>query len=159
MDVVVDTDVLSTLTKVGKTALLQQLFPKSNIILCPSVQSEISKAVKLGILDSAPANFSQVELTQSEKNVAKEIGGRTSLGGADIECLAVSKSRDCLLLSNDKQVGNEAISLGVERLSLPMLLREFWKAGILQKAEVARLADEIERKDRIVIRNKHLLLS
>jgi predicted nucleic acid-binding protein len=73
MDVVVDTDILSTLTKVGKTALLQQLFPKSKIILCPSVQSEISKAVKMGILDSAPANFSQVELTPSEKNVAKEV--------------------------------------------------------------------------------------
>ena len=40
-----------------------------------------------------------------------------------------------------------------------MLLREFWKAGILQKAEVARLVDEIERKDRIMIKNKHLLLS
>ena len=91
MDVVVDTDILSTLSKVGKTALLQQLFPKSKIILCPSVQSEISRAVKLGILDSEPANFSQVELTQSEKNVAKEMGGRTSLGGADIECLTVSK--------------------------------------------------------------------
>ena len=159
MDVVVDTDILSTLTKVGKTALLQQLFPKSEIILCPSVQSEISKAVKLGILDSTPANFSQVELTPSERNVAEGMAGRTSLGGADIECLAGSKSRDCLLLSNDKPVGNAAISLGVERLSLPMLLREFWKAGVLQKAEVARLADEIERKDRIVIRNKHLLFS
>ena len=157
MDVVVDTDVLSTLTKVGKTSLLHELFPKSNILLCPSVRSEISRAAKLGILDSEPASFSNVELTLSEKHAAREMRERRSLGGADVECLAVAKGRDCLLLSNDNQLGKEAISLGVDRLSLPLLLREFWKARVLSKAEAAILADEIEKKDRIVIKNKHLL--
>lgn len=158
MDVVIDTDVLSTFVKIGKTGLLHKLFPKSRILFCPAVHSEISRAVRLGIVDSMPATFSRIELTLPEKRLAKEIAGRTALGAADIECLSVAKSRDCLVLSNDRQVANEALSLGVDRLTLPLLLRELWKTGVLSKNEVTKLIDEIERKDRIVIKNKGLIL-
>ena len=40
MDVVIDTDILSTFVKIGKTGLLHKLFPKSKIFLCPAVHSE-----------------------------------------------------------------------------------------------------------------------
>lgn len=157
MHVVVDTDILSTFVKTGKAGLLHRLFPKSNILLCPAVHAQISRAVKLGIVDSIPASFSRIELALSEKRLAQEIGERTALGAADIECLTIAKSRDCLLLSNDRQVVNEALSLGVDHLSLPLLLREL-KSGVLSKAGVVKLVDEIERKDRIVIKNKRLIL-
>ena len=157
MDVVIDTDILSTLIKVGKAGLLQKLFPKSKILLCPAVHSEISRAVKLGILDSMPTGLSEVELTSSEKGLAVEIAGSAPLGAADVECLAVAKGRGCLLLSNDRQVGNKAISFGVDRMSLPLILRELWKAGVLPKTDVQMLSDEIEKKDRIVIKNKGLI--
>lgn len=158
MDVVIDTDILSTLVKVGKTGLLQRLFPRSKTLLCPAVHSEISRAVKLGIVDSIPASFSRIELASSEKRLAQEIGERTALGAAEVECIAVAKNRECLMLSNDRQAGNEALSLAVDHLSLPLLLRELWKAGVLSKAGVAKLIDEIERKDRITIGNKGLIL-
>lgn len=158
MDVVIDTDILSTFVKTGKTRLLHRLFPKSRILLCPSVLSETSKAVKLGILDSIPSSFASVELTSSKRSLAKGIAARTALGAADIECLSVARSRNCLMLSNDRHVGNETLSLGVEHLSLPLLLRELWKTGTLSKPDVAKLVDEIERKDRIVIKNKGLIL-
>lgn len=157
MDVVIDTDILSTFVKIGKTGLLHKLFPKSKVLLCPAVHSEIGRAVKLGILDSVPASFSRIELTQSERSLAKEVAGRTALGAADMECLSVARNRDCLMLSNDRQVGNEALSLGVEHLTLPLLLRELWKSGALSKSEVTKLVDEIERKDRIVVKNKGLI--
>ena len=54
MDVVIDTDMLSTFVKIGKAGLLTRLFPKSKILVCPAVYSEIKKAVILGILDSVP---------------------------------------------------------------------------------------------------------
>jgi predicted nucleic acid-binding protein len=150
MDVVIDTDILSTFAKIGKSRLLHKLFPKSEIFLCPAVRSEISMAVKLGILDSMPVSFSNVELTSSERPLAKEIAGRASLSMGDCECLAVAKRRNCLVLSNDRQVANEAVNLGLDRLNIPLLLRELWKAGVLPKADVSKLADEIERKDRFV---------
>jgi predicted nucleic acid-binding protein len=158
MDVVIDTDILSTFVKAGKAGLLQKLFPKSKIILCPAVRFEISRAVKLGIVDSIPASFSRIELTRSEKILAKEVGERTTLAAAEIEFLAVAKNRDCLLLSNDRRAGNEALSLAVDHLSLPLLLRELLKSDVLSKTEVVKFVDEIERKDRIVIRNKELIL-
>ncbi len=157
MDVVIDTDILSTFVKVGKTGLLHRLFPKSRILLCPAVHSEISRAVKLGIVDSVPASVSRIELALSEKRLAREIGERTALGAADIECLAVAKSRECLMLTNDRQVANETLSIAVNQLGLPLLLRELWKSGVLSKAGVVKLVDEIERKDRIAIKNKGLI--
>lgn len=50
MDVVVDTDVLSTFCKVDKLELLQKLFHKSTIIIAPSVYREIREAERLGIV-------------------------------------------------------------------------------------------------------------
>ncbi len=158
MDVVIDTDILSTFVKVGKTGLLHRLFPKSRILLCPAVHSEISRAVKLGIVDSVPASFSRIELATSEKRLAQEIGERVALGAADIECLAVAKNRRCLMLTNNRQAANEASSLGVELLSLPLVLRELRRSGMLSKAATAKLVDEIERKDKIVIKKKGLIL-
>ncbi len=155
---VIDTDILSTFVKVGKTRLLHRLFAKSRILLCPAVHAEISRAVKLGIVDSIPGSLSRIELAVSEKRLAQEIGERAALGAADIECLAVAKSRDCLMLTNDRQAASEALSLGVAHLSLPLLLRELRRSGVLSKAATAKLVDEIERKDMIVIKNKGLIL-
>jgi hypothetical protein len=123
-----------------------------------AVNSEIRRAVKLGILDSMPAGFFDLELSSSEERAAKEMTGKMTFGAADIECLVVAGDRDCLLLSNDRQVGDEAASLGLDHLSLPLLLRELWRTGVVPKADVAKLIDEIESKDRIAINNRSLIL-
>lgn len=157
MDVVVDTDVLSTFLKVGRPDLLLRLFPKSKILLCPSVESEIGKAVERGLVGPVPSDFSPIELARPERKLAAEIGERPALGSADCECLAVARSKGCLLLSNDKRVRSEALSLGVESMSLPLVLRELWRTRVMRKEDVANLADEIERRDTVVIKNRELI--
>ncbi len=159
MDVVIDTDVLSTFAKINKLELLQRPFPKSAIILTPNVYKEIKKGVKLGIVKySQPARFYRIKLDLSEKRLIREIRERRKIGSGDAECIAVAKQRNCLLITNDHEVEAEADLLSVRYLNLPLLLRELWKSKVIQKHQVVELMKEIEEKDRVVIKNKGLIL-
>lgn len=159
MDVVIDTDVLSTFAKINKLELLLRLFPKSTILLTPNVEREIKKGAKMGIVSyTRPRRFSRIKLDLSEKRLVREIRGRRRLGFGDAECIAVAKHRNCLLVTNDHEVETEADSLSVNHINLPLLLRELWRRKVVQKHQVVELINEIEKKDRIVIKNKGLIL-
>jgi len=155
MDVVVDADILSTFTKIDKLPLLSRLFRKSRLLICPCVSRELKRGVALGLLTySRPPRFSAIGLRKRERALAAEVRGRWNLGMGDAECLAVARIRNCVLLTNDRRVKNIAVSLSVEHLNLPLLLRELWKTRVLPKQRVAELMEEIERKDRVVVKNK-----
>lgn len=158
MDVVIDTDILSTFAKIGKLNLLRMLFPKSKILLVPSVFKEIKKGVRLRIVTFVqPPSFSKIKLDLAERRLIEEIRKRKNLGLGDAECIAVAKHRNCLFLTNDHEAQTEANSLSVDHLSLTLLLRALWKNRVMSKDRVGKLIDEIEKKDRVVIKNKHLI--
>ena len=154
MDVVVDTDILSTFLKVRRPDLIPKLFPKSKFFFCPAVVSEIQRAAEYGVASATRYELSAIKLTGAEKTIAKEIGRRPALGRADCECLAVAQFRNSLLLSNDRIVRGEASSRGIDVMSLPQVLRELWRMGVVKKEEAIKLADEIERKDNVVFKDK-----
>lgn len=152
MDIVIDTDILSTFCKIDELELLQRLFRKSTIVIAPSVYKEIRRAVQSGLLSySPPSSFSRVKITPTERTLAKEIHTRRKLGHGDCECIAIAKRRKCILLTNDQQAEKEAESLSIEHINLPLILRELWKTGIMPREKVIELVKEIETKDRIVI--------
>ncbi len=158
MDVVVDTDILSTFAKVNKLRLLSAVFPKSRILICPSVNSEIKKGAELGLLRySHPPHFLAIKLGAREKATAREVREALNLGLGDAECLAVARNRNCLLLTNDRKTEKAADSLSIDHLSLPLLLRELWRSHVAPKSRVVKLMDEIERKDNVVIKNRELI--
>jgi predicted nucleic acid-binding protein len=102
--VIIDTDVLSTFCKTDRLDLLARLFRKSIVLVAPSVNKEIRKAIGDGKFHySAPPSFSIVTLRPSERKLTKEILGRKRLGIAECECLAIARHRKCLLLTNDRQ--------------------------------------------------------
>jgi predicted nucleic acid-binding protein len=158
MDVVVDTDVLSTFLKVRRPDLIPKLFPKSKIFFCPAVVSEIHRAAELGMaVETRKYELDRIQLTQAEKAIAKEIGRRAALGRADCECLAVAQFRMSLLLSNDRTVRGEASSRGIDVMNLPQMLRGLWRTGVMKKEGVAKLAEEVERKDNVVFKDRRLI--
>ena len=148
---------LSTFLKIRRPDLIRKLFPKSKVFFCPAVVSEIQRAVELGMVTEARYGLSATKLTGVEKAIARGIGRRPALGRADCECLAVALFRISLLLSNDRTVGGEASSRGVYVMTLPQDLRELWRTGVMKKDDVARLAEEIERKDNVVFKDKRLI--
>lgn len=159
MDVIIDTDILSTFCKIGKLELLQRLFRRSIIIIAPSVYKEIREAVQSGLLSySPPARFSRIKLEPAERRLAKEIHERRRFGQGDCECIAIARQRKCLLLTNDQQAQREADLLSVEYINLLLILRELWKTGMMTRDQVIGLAREIEDKDKIVIKDLYSLL-
>lgn len=158
MDVVVDTDILSTFAKVNKLKLLSRLFSKSRILICPSVNLEIKKGVELGILGySPPSHFIAIKMGTRERAMTREFREDRNLGSGDAECLAVARNRKCLLLTNDRRAAKAADSLSIDHLDLPLLLREFWRSHLMSKSRVVKLLDAIERKDNVVIKNRELI--
>ena len=157
MDVVVDTDILSTLLKVRRPDLISKLFPRSKIFFCPAVVSEIHRAAELGMVSETRYELSATKLARAERVIAKEAGRRPALGRADCECLAVAQFRMSLLLSNDRTVRGEASSRGIDVMSLPQALRELWKTGVMNKEDVVELAEEIEKTDNVVFKDRRLI--
>jgi predicted nucleic acid-binding protein len=159
MDVVIDTDILSTFCKIDRLELLQRLFHKSTIIVAPSVSKEIRQAVQSGLLHySPPSSFSKVKLSPAERKLAKKIRAKRKLGQGDCECIAIARYRNCVLLTNDQPAEKEAESHSVEHMNLPLILRELWKTGIMPREKVIELVKEIETKDRMVIRDPSSIL-
>ncbi len=158
MDVVVDTDILSTFSKVNKLKLLSRLFSKSRILICPSVSLEIEKGVELGLLRySHPSPFIAIKLGPREKATAREVRAALNLGLGDAECLAVARERNCLLLTNDRKAEKAADSLSIDYLNLPLLLRELRRSHVMPRSRVLKLMNEIERKDNVIIKNRELI--
>lgn len=137
---------------------MQRIFPRSTILLTPTVSKEIARGINIGILGYPKIRFSRTKLDLSEKRLVRELRERKRLGLADAECIAVAKNRKCVLLTNDREVQREADSLSVNHMSLSLLLRELWRTKIITKHQVIELIKEIEEKDRIVMKNKGLIL-
>jgi predicted nucleic acid-binding protein len=158
--VVVDTDIMSTFIKTGKLNLLETLFVRSTILLTPSVYSELKTGQKVGMIKLSPSPiFSKIKLELAEKRAAKELRDRRKTSIADSECIAVAKNRRCLLVTNDRYTEKEADHLAIEHINLPGILRLLWKSKIMTKSQVNELINNIEKKDRIVIRNKNMIFA
>lgn len=158
MDIIVDSDVLSTFGKIRKYELLLKLFPKSKILVSPSVYQDLIVAKDLGygfveyVLDYKPQICT---LNQKENEESKKLKEREkSLGWGEIESIILAKDRGFILLTNDKRAIKTASKLKVDYFNLPMLLRQFWKQNILSKDEVRKIINLIEEKDKVFLLNK-----
>ena len=161
MDLIADTDILSTFSKISKSSLLQKLFPKSRIYISNKTREELLQAKKLGYKFVVKVvEFKSLKLTQNELIEYQQIKeARKSLSPADIETLVLAKQRNLLMLTNDISLLKEAIKYNVTYFNLPMILRELWKQKIVAKKYVNKLIEQIEKEDRILIVNKEIIFT
>jgi predicted nucleic acid-binding protein len=162
--ILVDTNILSTLAKVGKLDLLSQLFPQDEIGLVPAVYEEVHTGVEKGYstLQSILALVKQgrVHLVPlSEEELVIKTNLPRSFDEGEREIGAVAKQRQWPVLTNEKLVKNWCQRERIPCVDLPTFLRALWQAGIMMKEEVAVLINEIENKDRVVFKNKEQILA
>jgi len=159
MDLIADTDILSTFSKIKKLDLLQKLFPKSKIYISHESKEELLQAKKLGYKFVAKAlKFKSMMLTKDEMPEYQQIKeNRKVLSTADVESLVLAKFRNLMMLTNDVQLQKEATKYKVHYFSLPMILRELWKQRIIAKEYVNKLIEQIEKEDRVLILNKEII--
>ncbi len=158
MDLIADTDILSTFGKINSLQLLQKLFPNSKIYISSGNEAELLEAKKLGytfITRVMKFVYAKLSLSENEKIEFKKVKeNKKTLSSADVESLVLAKSRSLVILTNDINMQKEAAKQGVPYFNLPMILRELWKQKIITKEDAGKLISQIEKEDNIVIVNK-----
>jgi predicted nucleic acid-binding protein len=160
----VDTNIFSTLAKVGKLDLLLRLFEQEEIGIVPAVYEEVHTGVEKGysalqsILDLVKQGRIHLIPLSEEELVAKTSLPR-SFDEREREIVAVAKQRQWPVLTNEKLVKNWCQREELPRLDLPAFLRSLWRTGSVTKEEVEVLIKEIENKDRVVFKNKEQILA
>ena len=159
-----DTDVLSTFGKIRRLDLLRKLLPDATFLTPPSVYDELFKAkdrgyefvdhiLWSGILEVTP-------LTKEELGFLSRLREeRRSLGLGELEGISICKHRDCILVTNDTAAKKVCDQYMVKFIDLSMILKSLFATKILTGSELMKLIDEIERKDRVLIKDKDDILA
>jgi len=158
MDAILDTDIASTFGKIERFDLLKALFPNSILFISDSVEHELDREEKWKkVADNIKKKTKTAAPTKAEERSAETLLSKRRIGKAEAECIAIAKSRNMLLLTNDRIAIKEARKAGVDVMDLRALTRELWKQNILAKKSAAGLVSEIESKDSIIFANKELI--
>lgn len=168
MIVVIDTDIISCLAKIEKFQLLQKLFREAQFIVPQRVYEEIIRAKKEGyafvdyvlrLINDRVLDLTS--LTSAEILKIKELDENLNLHFGEIEAIVLALRKNAILLSNDSRVKKEIqrLDLGVEVFNLEDIISTLIDVGELtSENDVKQLIEEIEAKDRVLIRNKGYLL-
>jgi len=139
--------------------LLKDLFPNTRFFIPPSVYNELFKArergyefvdyvIESGILEVASLNKEELELLSELKEE------RRSLGLGELEGASICKHREYILVTNDRAAKKVCDQYGIEFIDLRMILKSLLIAEILTDNELKALIYEIERRDRVTIKDK-----
>jgi predicted nucleic acid-binding protein len=168
MIVIIDADIISCLAKIKRFQLLQNLFQNAQFIIPQRVYEEIIRAKKEGyifvdyILRLINNNILDLSiLTSDEISKIKDLEERLNLHFGEIEAIVLALRENSVLLSNDRQVKKEIqrLSLGIEVFNLEDVISTLIDVNELtSENDIRQLIDEIENKDRVLIRNKTYLL-
>lgn len=159
MSLVFDTDIISTFGKIKRLDLLKDLFPNTRFFIPPSVYNELFKArergyefvdyvIESGILEVAPLNKEELEL------LSKLREERRSLGLGELEGVSICEHREYILVTNDRAAKKVCDQYGIEFIDLRMILKSLLATAILTDNELKALIYEIERRDRVTIKDK-----
>ncbi len=123
-----DTTVLSNFAHIERPDLLRALF--SPLLVPPSVLEELMEGEMRALIPKCPWGWLDVVVpTTSEKVLAQEL--RKSVGPGEADGLAVAKSRNLLILTDDLDARQLADSLGLGLSGTLGCLRDLVKRSIL----------------------------
>ena len=144
--------------------MLEKLF-KAQFYIPPRVYEEILSAKEKGydfvdyaikLIDDRKIRIAT--LNETEVSMVKELAKKRKLGFGEIEAMALAKNKGWILLSNDKVVEKIAREIGVDVFNIEDILSAMIEFGIIGgEIELKDIIEEIETKDRMVIRNKEYL--
>jgi predicted nucleic acid-binding protein len=126
-----DTTVLSNFAHVERPDLLRVLF--SPLLAPPSVLAELMEGERRALIPKCSWGWLDVvEPTAPEEVLAEEL--RKSVGPGEAEGLAVARSRNLLILTDDLDARQLAESLGLDLSGTLGCLRDLVKRSILDVA-------------------------
>jgi predicted nucleic acid-binding protein len=160
--ILVDSNILSSFTRVGELGLVFTLFDRTRLGVTPAVMAEINGALAEGCswleevrLLVAGGQLDLVAPQADELLVAKSLPA--SLGAGEREAIALAQSRGWAFLTNDKRARNYCRQAGLRAYDLPGLLRAIWQGRVRSAQFVEQLCARIEAAEGMVIRNKEAI--
>ena len=157
--IIIDNNILSTFAKIGRLDILFRLFPQRQIAIVPAVYDELRIGIRKGYVQLEDV-MAMVEkksirlITLTEAEIFLKPTLPVSFDEGELESVAVCKSREKPLLTNERSVKNWCIKEDIKYADLPDLLRACWQSTVMSKKEVKSLIEDIEEKDNITFRSK-----
>lgn len=154
MPFVLDCDIASTLAKIDRMELLEQLFPDSSLFITGAVRSELLRSERAGF--SYPEKVfdatSLTGLTDDALESFEEFSSNEGIHYGEAEGIALCKARDWIFLTNDSLALDFCQRNGVKALNLKDLLVHAAKEEALDREEMEQVIAEIEEKDNTTIK-------
>ena len=155
--VFVDTDVLSTFSKIQRLQLLFDVFNQDKLNIATAVENEIKVGISKGY------HFGHdIVVLQKQKRICIHqpiavdhlfMGSLPqTLGAGERESVAICKRLKAILASNERRVKHHCKKNQINCINLAEILRAFWEQHILTQSDVRKIINEIETKDRIKFR-------
>lgn len=158
MAFVIDADVLSMFAKIKRLELLPKVFGKSAILICPAVLSDLEHSKSQLVRDVAASKlFDHITLSKQESALVKKIYSRKNLGIGETECIAVCKTRNAILVTNDRKVIELAEELGINVVDLETIVYSL--KDLIDRNQLKQIIADIGSKDRVIIVNKDKILT
>lgn len=154
---VCDTDIVSAFGKANAISPLIRLFRR--LYIPPSVYHELMRAKYIGY-DFVDVILDKTEILMLNPTEFEEfrriLENEKSLHEGEIQGIVLCKYRGEVFLTNDKEAKKYCDGIGVEHLDLEEILRALRR--LLSKDELKTLIEELEVKDRIIIKAKDEIL-
>jgi predicted nucleic acid-binding protein len=152
--ILVDTDVLSAMVKIGRLSLFFVLFQTNRLQIAPGVARELTHSLNLrrSYAEEAFALVSSgqiqiVSLTQEEAAFRDTLP--VTLGTGERESIAIARERGGTILSNESRVAHCCRQYQIPCLRLPDILRALWTERVVSKQEVQDILTTLQLKDRM----------
>jgi hypothetical protein len=165
MNIIMDTDTTSCLSKIDGFNVLFKLFPNSDFFIPTRVFEELKEAEELGfgfveiVFNLLGRKIEIISLNEEEIRDYEEINRIGRFGYGEEAGIAICRNRkDCILLSNDGYVNKKSRGLGINVYNLEDLLSLAIEEGVIKSnEELEALMGKIENSDRVRIRDKNYL--
>lgn len=157
--ILADSNIISTFAKIKRLDLLFKVFNKPTLYVSANVFKELMVDKERGHPYTSEI-FNLIEehkieiATPTEDELLLTMDMPKSFGSGELDSLAICKTRNAVFLSNERRVINHCRREDITCFDLCDILTAVWKYEILQKEEVMRIIDEIERKDNVYIPSK-----
>ena len=162
MQILFDTDILSTFLKADAIQHLEALFCNDRLLITPEVYSELKVPKEYGydfpdqIFNSN--RFELVQLTDKEIDEFKlNLLDVKTIHSGELEAITIAINRGYIFCSKDVKALDYAVAHGVEVLYFHTILKALWKFDVLTQGKVEALMDTMEQADNMMIKNRDIV--
>ena len=152
MNMILDTDILSMLGKIGRASLLKKLFPESDLAITFEVYNEILIAKELGYDFVDDILNQQFKIIHLDPDLTRKYellkGNLANLHPGELTSILICKKEGRDFATNDKKAKIFCNEVGVSWVDIADILRLCFVKQLLERKEIELIISEIEEHDK-----------